>query len=765
MPVLLALILGFTGPGITPAGPACPFTPEPYSRAALIRFSNGTELDTRSLAGLPDSVEVEPGGYVIAALSGPVRHDWLARLARLGAQPVCQVGPQAVACRIGRRLRASAVRSAAPVTWIGSFPASAKLSLELAKVRTPADVVVVTWPGESMDAVAEAAVGLGAEVLAGDGAALTCRVDASGLGRLAGLDQVAWIQAVDSFVPFNDNVQWVIQAGWRPEVPDSQVGRPAWVHGILGQGIVVGLFDSGINTNHDMFFDPDHPITGPGLFPDNRRIVAYKLYRNADFGDVNALAYHGSAVAGTLAGNDSLNGDSSRCDGVATDARIYFVDNGTTYGNYVYNSDLTELLDSVRLGLGTGAPVRQVSGSFGSAGSLGAYRLEEATVDATCWHDPKFLVVWSAGNYGIGSGTITHPACAKDIITVGATGNGVQSNILSGSSSTGPTNDGRTKPDLVAPGIDVNTVDGATLHGYAGRNGTSFSAPAVSGALVLLRQYLRDGWFPSGSPVPEHAVPDPSSALMRALAVCACDSNAGTNAVPNNEAGWGRLNLSRILHFPGDSVSLTLVDDSVGLASGVFHEYSFDLLDRRPLSVTLAWTDTAAPPSAAIALVNDLDLELTSPDRNHYRGNQFLGGQSAANPPGWDELNVAEACRIAYPLAGTWTVRVYARSLYTARQPYALVVKGGLVAAPSALTDVVSASPARRATIFGTHMELDVAGARSVTVYSADGRIVLHSPVVNGRTAADRGLAPGVYYYVVELGNGRQATGKAVVVR
>src|SRR4030095_5189554 len=125
----------------------------------------------------------------------------------------------------------------------------------------------------------------------------------------------------------------------------------------------------------------------------------------------------------------------------------------------------------------------------------------------------QLIVVFAAGNDGSGANTVSSPATAKNVISVGASenlrqtgsdGRGIReqgadsANDIISFSSRGPVNsaggDGRVKPDIAAPGTHIeagipqSNYDGSsvcnqffpagqTLYGWS--SGTSHSCPAV----------------------------------------------------------------------------------------------------------------------------------------------------------------------------------------------------------------------------------------------------------------------------------------------
>ncbi|HVM60228.1 MAG TPA: putative Ig domain-containing protein [Verrucomicrobiae bacterium] len=280
---------------------------------------------------------------------------------------------------------------------------------------------------------------------------------------------------------------------------------------------------------------------------------------------------------------------------------------------------------------------------------------------------------------------------------------------LSQSSEFGPTADGRFKPEIVAPGTSIyaaksllaavidpvlgivptvnqdasgfeggsqiftctetnlycvppsffdacfpNNSAGIVAPGISGDqfscgSGSSYAAPAVSGAIQLMWWYFEHRLTNEVG----RALLQPSPAMAKAY-LCnsarylpLADPQTGAlDTLPSNAQGMGELDLAMMF----DGVQRAIRDESSPRAvdsalittnpavqqtyfsqSGQTYEMSGKIASNGlPFRVTLAWTDAAGTPLAAQELVNDLDLQVTVGGVT-YHGNNFSQNVSSPN--------------------------------------------------------------------------------------------------------------------------------------
>ena len=421
--------------------------------------------------------------------------------------------------------------------------------------------------------------------------------------------------------------------------------------GLDGTGEVGALSDSGLDQDHGDF---------------NNRIRGVYHNYGPDNSAADTNSGHGTHVSGTMVGDGS--GDSSTR-GVAPAATFHF---------YQLEHDASgqlarwgSLYDMFRDSQQKNAHVQ--SNSWGAQSSWGQYTSDSRSADSFLHDYDDFLVLFAAGNEGSqGSQSIAPPATAKNVLTVGASTTGRPGTASAGQvasfSSIGPTADGRIKPDIVAPGVQICSAraeeaqqpagwscssarhSGTTTPLYMSADGTSAAAPVVGGAALLARQFLRT----------ELSIPNPDSALIKAILINGA-RDLGTANIPNMDEGWGQLDLEESL-YPYDGVIAKNIfyDTSQTLAPGLSYAYNYALDGSYGVDVTLVWNDQEGSSSAsqsAARLVNDLDLTVTSPDGTVYKGNDFANGFSTTGGSK-DALNNVERVRLSSGPAGDWTISV-----------------------------------------------------------------------------------------------------------
>ena len=316
-----------------------------------------------------------------------------------------------------------------------------------------------------------------------------------------------------------------------------------WDLGFIGQGVVVGVADTGMEWEH------------PAL---------KSRYRGFDGTSAShSYNWHDSihdADPGNSCGNDSA----APCDDSSHGTHVTGTTVGTDGGeNRIGMAPGARWIGCRNMDRGNGTPARYTECFqffLAPTDSAGANPRPELGADVTSnsWGcppsegctDPAVLqavventraagifVAVSAGNSGPSCSTVdTVPAFYDAAFSVGASS---IVDSIAGFSSRGPvTVDGsnRLKPDVVAPGVSIrSSIPGAT---YTRFSGTSMAAPHVAGAVALL-------W--SAVPALANHVPE-TEALLRATAVrLTSDQECGGvsgSALPNPVFGWGRIDIA-----------------------------------------------------------------------------------------------------------------------------------------------------------------------------------------------------------------------------
>ena len=274
-----------------------------------------------------------------------------------------------------------------------------------------------------------------------------------------------------------------------------------WVReqlGFDGTGVGIAIIDSGVANWHD-------------------DLGSSRVTRFVDFVNFQPAAYddygHGTHVACIIAGNG--HDSEGRRGGIAPGATL-LVEKVLDATGQGYISNVIAAIDYAianRYALG----IRVINLSV-AAGVYESYTTDPLTLAAKRAVEAGMVVVSAAGNLGRGAnGQIQHggvgaPGNAPWVITVGASShNGTadrSDDIVAAFSSRGPTAiDYQVKPDLVAPGVGIESIAeaGSTLWNtkplmrlwgtvptatepYLSLSGTSMAAPVVSATIALMLQ-------------------------------------------------------------------------------------------------------------------------------------------------------------------------------------------------------------------------------------------------------------------------------------
>jgi len=254
-------------------------------------------------------------------------------------------------------------------------------------------------------------------------------------------------------------------------------GPELWNSGYNGSGIEIAIIDTGIDCTHPDLDDLD----------DNPNTYDPKVIRKVNFSSDNTtddLRGHGTHCAGIAAGTGALSGGKNR--GVAPGAKLWNVKVLNQYG-WGEDSWVISGIDYAAYGpdgiAHSGDEADVISMSLGGDPTDGS---DPASLAADRAVRLGVVVVIAAGN-GENYLQVGSPGDAKQVITVGAS---TKQDEIAVFSSRGPTLDYRVKPDVLAPGVFINSTVPRNLTGtyYQLKSGTSMAAPHVAGCAALMLQ-------------------------------------------------------------------------------------------------------------------------------------------------------------------------------------------------------------------------------------------------------------------------------------
>lgn len=485
---------------------------------------------------------------------------------------------------------------------------------------------------------------------------LTVSMSATEIQSLAAEDAIQWIIEVPPpKVATNDGV--------RARIGVNTVQNPPY--DLDGTNVDVGIWDGGyVDINHNDF--------------------AGRLTIGDSGGSTDDHATH---VGGTVGGDGTLSasqgGTALQWRGMAPNVDII---------SYEWNNNLSEhsgAISTYGIELSQNSWGYEISRLMRNCYLYGSYTYDAPEYDdiVTGRFGKRIVVVFAAGNERadcdcrmsctppyVNYHNVGPPSTAKNIISVGATNSDDDS--MTTFSSWGPMDDGRIKPDVVAPGCEAggegyihSTLPGDT-YGGLGWCGTSMAAPATSGSAALLYQQFRSTYTDT-EPLP--------STIKGLLIHTAVDLG---NTGPDYGYGYGRIDIQAAV----DTIrAQELAEDSV--TQGATDTYTITVsAGATALKMTLVWDDEPGAENANLALVNDLDLVLVDPNGiSHYPW--VLDPSNPSNPAttGADHTNNVEQVYVSGPMEGAWEARVSGYSVPYAPQDYSLIGISGELIKPSGL--------------------------------------------------------------------------------
>lgn len=332
------------------------------------------------------------------------------------------------------------------------------------------------------------------------------------------------------------------------------------------------------------------------------------------------VSSHATAMATIVSG---LGNSSALGKGVAQKAKIQSSD----FLN-IYPDEVATLQGATTQNHSYGTEIENFYGSLANA------------YDSQLFSNPDLTHCFSSGNKGLeGYKSITgNFKQSKNSIALGCID---QNEVIMSFSSKGPAYDGRIKPELVAFSTE----------------GTSNSTALATGIITLMKQYYKT--------INNTTL---TNALTKAILINSAKDLGNTG--PDFTYGYGNINADKCLKTISENRII-----SGSLASGQTNSHIIMLpANAKNLKITLVWNDLPAAINSNISLVNDLDIEVISPDATTYLPwilNPDAPEQQAVR--GKDKINNTEQVTVENPTSGSYTINIMGSYVSNTSQEYSIV--------------------------------------------------------------------------------------------
>ncbi|TRW24391.1 S8 family serine peptidase [Flavobacterium zepuense] len=418
-----------------------------------------------------------------------------------------------------------------------------------------------------------------------------------------------------------------------------------------------------------------HVWDGGGVRSTHQELTGRVTYGDSPNISILSNNNHATHVTGTII----AKGITAIAKGMATKA------SATTYD---WTNDLSEAMAATT----TGMLLSNHSYGIGESPSnpipdwlFGAYNADSKNWDYVMYNAPYYLMVASAGNDGLqnyndtplaqGYDKLTHFKVSKNSLVVANAQDAVIDNNgklisvnINNTSSQGPTDDLRIKPDISGNGTDVYSTYYTTNIAYETLSGTSMAAPNVTGTLLLLQEYSRNlnGVFMK-------------AATLKGLAMHTADdfNVQGPDAI----SGWGLLNGLKAAKAMSGNGTTSIVDERI-LANNESYFITVNSDGVSPLEASISWTDKQPPSVQETAsdinentpkLMEDLDIRIIKNATTYYPYKLLTAttnglGDNTRDP--FEKVTVNNA-------SGQYTISVkHKGTLIGANKAYSLIITG-----------------------------------------------------------------------------------------